>query len=188
MHLNNHKITQAFFYLSILEEWATTNHNTIFLWDLKLEKIKAKISQINSTAINCIEEMCHLRCFAVSYTMKDLHKWLIVYRNDGLKVGSKLKLGLSGAQKIYYHKFTQTLLLVGNNTLPVYQIDPQSYDLSLLADMEGHQSVITSVTDLGDEFIVSGDDRGVLRIWNLSNLRCHQVLKIASALIELSNF
>jgi hypothetical protein len=64
--------------------------------------------------------------------MKDNHKWLVIYKNEGLKTGSKLKLGYSGAQKIHYHKLTQTILLTGVNELPVYQIDSTTFDLSPL--------------------------------------------------------
>jgi len=122
---------------------------------------------------------------AVSYTMKDNHKWLVVYKNQGLKIASKLKLGNSGAQKIHYHKVTQTILLTGINELPVYQIDNYSFDLSPLALLDGHQSIITSISDLEHDLVATGDDRGTVRIWDLNKLRCQQVLKIAHSLAAL---
>jgi WD40 repeat protein len=120
--------------------------------------------------------------------MKDLHKCIVVYKNDGFKTGSKLKLGHSGAQRVHYQKHTQTILLTGNNELPVYQIDPKTLDLSLLEQLEGHQSIITSVADLDDGFVVSGDDRGSLRIWDLNHFRCQQVLKVGNTLTTLECF
>jgi len=47
--------------------------------------------------------------------MADDHKWIYLYRNEGMKLASKLKLGHVGAQKIHYNRCTQTILLVGKN-------------------------------------------------------------------------
>jgi hypothetical protein len=60
-----------------------------------------------------MKEISHLRCLAVSYTMKDQHKWVFVYKNESLKVGSRMKTGHAGGQKIHYHQGTQTVLLYG---------------------------------------------------------------------------
>jgi hypothetical protein len=98
--------------------------------------------------VNDVKEITHLRCLAVSYTLSDKFKWLYIYRNDGLKVGSRLKLAHVGAQKIHYNRSTQTLMLLGMNELPVYAIDKLSLDLSLLKTLSGHDTIITSIADL----------------------------------------
>ena len=120
--------------------------------------------------------------------MKDQHKWIYIYKNDGLKTGSKIYLKNPGAQKIHYHKNTQTLLLTGNNELPVYQIDHKTLDLSPLIELVGHQSMITSITDLSDGIVISGDDKGNLRIWDLGKMRCQQVLHVSNSLTLLEYF
>ena len=122
----------------------------------------------------------------MSYTLKDQYKWLYVYRNDGLKAGSKVKLAIAGAQKIHYHRRTQTLLLLGSKSLPVYQIDTLSLDPTLVKELEGHETIITAVADLIDGTIVTGDDRGNLRIWDLNALRCYQTFRIASFITRLA--
>lgn len=118
----------------------------------------------------------------MSYTLKDQHKWIYIYKNEGLKVCSRMRLGHVGAKKMHYHRHTQTLLLLGSNELPVYLVNPLSLDLSLLGELQGHTTIITCITNLSEGFIVSGDDRGTLRIWDLNNLRCQQVLKVAKSL------
>jgi hypothetical protein len=123
---------EKIFYLPLLDEWVTTTYNTINFWDLKMETIKLTHEETNATALHDIEEITHLRCLAVSYTMRDEYKWLYIYRNDGLKSGSKARLSHVGAQKIHYHRNTQTVLLLGSKTLSVYQIDALSLDSTLL--------------------------------------------------------
>jgi len=59
------------YYLPLLDEWITTTNNTIYFWDLKLEAIKQLHEETNAIALHDIEEVTHLRCLAVSYTMKD---------------------------------------------------------------------------------------------------------------------
>lgn len=102
-----------------------------------------------------------------------------------MKVGSKLKLSHVGAQKIHYNKCTQTLLLLGMNYLPVYSIDKVSLDVSLLKSLEGHDTIITSIADLDEGLIVTGDDRGTMKIWDLKNLRCQQVIKVANTINKI---
>lgn len=97
-------------------------------------------------------------------------------------------MGYSGAQKIHYHRQTQTILMTGVNELPVYQIDSCSFDLSTVAHLQGHQSIITSISDLEEGLVATGDDRGSVRIWDLNKMRCQQVLKIAHTLTDLQCF
>lgn len=62
------------YFLEVLQEWVTTTVNTFYTWDLKKEKIKQSITEANAAAINGIQEISHLRCLAISFTMKDKHK------------------------------------------------------------------------------------------------------------------
>ena len=122
---------------------------------------------------------------AVSYTLNDNFKWLYIYENKGKKLGSRLKLSHVGAQKIHYNKYTQTLLLLGMNELPLYSIDKISYDASLLTTLKGHDTIITSIADLGEGLIITGDDRGFMKVWDLKNMRCQQVIKVANTINKI---
>jgi hypothetical protein len=52
---------------------------------------------------------------------------------------TKLKLNAAGCHTIHYNKFTQTIVALGyKNNVPVYMVDPKTYDLSLISEMEGH--------------------------------------------------
>lgn len=104
-----------------------------------------------------------------------------------MKQASRLRLGHVGAQKLYYNRSTQALLLLGRNELPVYTIDAVSLDLTLLKNLVGHETVITAVADLQGGLIVSGDDRGSMRVWDLNTLRCQQVIKVANSINQLES-
>lgn len=43
------------YYLEVLEEWVTTSSNAIYLWDLKMEKIKQTVVEGNAVALQHIE-------------------------------------------------------------------------------------------------------------------------------------
>ena len=96
-----------------------------------------------------------------------------------------MKLGLSGILKMHYHENSQTILLTGSNKVPVLQIDALSLDLSHLTELVGHQTTVTAITDLQDSLVATGDDKGTVRIWDLTKMRCQQVLKVGSSLALL---
>lgn len=71
------------------------------------------------------------------------------------------------------------------NELPVYLIDKSSLDVSLLKNLSGHNTIITSIADLDEGLIVTGDDRGTMKIWDLKTLRCQQVIKVANTINKI---
>ena len=48
--------------------------------------------------------------------------------------------------------------------------------------------MITSITDLNDGIVISGDDKGNLRFWDLGKMRCQQVLHVSNTLTFLEYF
>ena len=74
----------------------------------------------------------------VSYTFHDHSKWLYLYKNDDNMLVSRLKLRNVGAQKLHYHRVTQTIMLLGLNILPMYEIDINTYDINLITNLYGH--------------------------------------------------
>lgn len=69
--------------------------------------------------------------------------------------------------------------------MPVYAIDKFSLDLSLLKNLSGHDTIISSIADLSDGLIVTGDDRGTMKVWDLQSLRCQQVIKVANTINKI---
>lgn len=54
-----------------------------------------------------------------------------------------------------------------------------SLDLSLLNTLTGHDTIVTAISDLSEGLVVTGDDRGTMKVWDLQSLRCQQVIKVA---------
>ncbi len=67
----------------------------------------------------------------------------------------------------------------------MYAIDKFSLDLSLLKTLSGHDTIISSAADLSDGLIVTGDDRGTMKVWDLQSLRCQQVIKVARTINKI---
>jgi hypothetical protein len=60
---------------------------------------------------------------------------------------ARVNLSPSGCHTLYYNRFTQIIIPLGyKDTIPLYNIDSQSLDVSLLHEMKGHQTVVTSIT------------------------------------------
>ena len=76
-------------------------------------------------------------------------------------------------------------MLTGSNKVPVLQIDTLSLDLSHLTELVGHQSTVTAIADLHGSLVITGDDKGTVRIWDLTKMRCQQVLKVGQSLCLL---
>jgi WD40 repeat protein len=66
--------------------------------------------------------------------------------------------------------------------VPVFQIDSLSLDMSHLTELVGHQTTVTAITDLQEGLVATGDDKGTVRIWDLTKMRCQQVLKVGNSL------
>lgn len=67
------------------------------------------------------------------------------------------------------------------NTIPVYSINNKSFDLSLICELRSHQTIVTSITEIPEtDIIFTGDDRGNVIVWTLTNMRCQQIIKIAN--------
>lgn len=61
----------------------------------------------------------------------------------------------------------------------VSQIDPLSNQLVIVAELAGHQTIVTSATSIqGTSVLVTGDDKGYVRLWDLAYMRCYQVMRL----------
>ena len=71
------------------------------------------------------------------------------------------------------------MILGYKNSVPILQIDSTSFDLYPVDELKGHRSIVTSVTSIGSSIVVTGDDAGIVRVWDLKYIRCLQVIKLA---------
>lgn len=114
---------------------------------------------------------------------------LILYDKDG-KQKSKLLLDNPGCHSLCYNATTQLVICLGyQSNICVYEIDSKTHDINLITELQAHISILTCVSNIGDtSMIVSGDDIGYLKLWDLNYMRCLQSIKIAKNLAQLSCF
>ena len=141
-------------------------------WNLKEESQKIVIKEEKSKSVNDICEITHIRAIGVAFTMRDESKWVIIYqpykkqrntfpnrmsfshKNEDYydieyKRLARVNLSPSGCHTLYYNRFTQIIVPLGyKNTISLYNIDSQSLDVSLLHQLTGHQTIVTSITEI----------------------------------------
>lgn len=115
----------------------------------------------------------------MAYTGTEAQKQLILYQN--FREITRMPLGHAGCHTLHYNKTTQTLIPIGYKiSVSVYQIHPEYFDFTLVAELKGHSSLVTCVSDVDNtSLIVTGDDTGSIRVWDLRTLKCVQVVKVA---------
>ncbi len=101
-----------------------------------------------------------------------------------------MNLSPSGCHTLYYNRFTQIIIPLGyKDTIPLYSIDSQSLDVSLLHELKGHQTIVTSITEIDQsDIIFTGDDRGNVIVWTLTDIRCQQSIRVANWINSLKCF
>lgn len=73
------------------------------------------------------------------------------------------------------------------SNISVYEIDTKTFDINLVTQLQAHSSILTCAANLpGTSMIISGDDIGHLKLWDLNYMRCLQSIKIAKSLTQLS--
>lgn len=58
------------YYLNLFNQWVTTDKDTIYFWDIKEEVVVKTIQRKQSTLINDICEINHIRSLLVSYNLE----------------------------------------------------------------------------------------------------------------------
>ncbi|KAL4463948.1 hypothetical protein ABPG74_005885 [Tetrahymena malaccensis] len=165
-------------YLNSTQQWITSDKtNSINIWDLEKEKLKQQIQSKEITgSINEIVEITHIKLVAVSsldkkVTVWDLEKENIIFTID---------LGHAGIHHLLYHYQYQCLITSGfENSINVYSVNPQYLDYDALGKLVGHNSMVTAVQIIDKTpMVVSADDMGNIKIWDIRSLKCLQTINI----------
>lgn len=89
---------------------------------------------------------------------------------------------------MHYNNLTQCLLVLSyNSVIQVYRIESGLFDVDLLSQLRGHKSIVTCIDSVAtSSLVVTGDDIGEVRIWELNYMRCLQVVSIAKSFRSLA--
>ena len=109
-------------------------------------------------------------------TMWDLNKRML-----------KIEINLShgGVHSVVYSNSFQTLITAGyENMISLWNIDPHYFDYTQIGRLVGHSSMVTAVQVLeGSPMVVSADDIGNVKIWDIRSFNCLQTVEVGSKTI-----
>lgn len=97
----------------------------------------------------------------------------------GCKI-SELSLSSRQIQNIMFSARYQVLLCCACDTkIDVLEVNPQYFDISVKGKLVGHESVINTFTVVEETpMVVSADDKGKIKIWDLRSYKCIQTIDL----------
>lgn len=100
---------------------------------------------------------------------------------------ARICLDSAGCHSLHYNRLTQGLIPLGyHNIVQVYTVEGNMFDVELKYVLRGHRSIITCVdSQQNGSLMITGDDIGEIRIWELTRMRCIQSIKLTKWLGQL---
>ncbi|EGR28857.1 hypothetical protein IMG5_167660 [Ichthyophthirius multifiliis] len=167
-------------YLENLDYWITTDYsNQIYAWDILNETTLFTVRfQYIQGNITQIVEMPYLQCIAISSTDKK-----ITFCNlEKQQYLFMIELPTQGAQQMVFSNDFQILITSGyENNISLYNINAEHMEYTLVGKLEGHIQLISCIQVIENTpIIVSSDDQGLIKLWDIRNQKCIQSLKCTS--------
>ena len=139
-----------------------------------------KIKRQGNKAISIIDlkSIDHLKILVVATS----DKILSLYESNSLMNVLNFSLELGGFNMMSYFESYQLLLIAGfENTVKVFTITPEYYELNCVGRLVGHVSIVNAVTSVeGTAMCISCDDKGLVKVWDVRKLSCIQTIQLAN--------
>ncbi len=86
-----------------------------------------------------------------------------------------------GINHLVYHETLHLFATAGyENVIRLYTLDPVFFDQQILGELVGHTSMVSAVTVVQESpMLISADDSGSLRVWDLRLQQCLQTVFFA---------
>ena len=125
-------------------------------------------------------EIPYLKIIATASTDKQIRIWDMRDPSKA-KVLFCLNMVKGGVHQIKYFQTYQVLLVAGyENSIPVFSITPKYYDLTVIGRLVGHLSIVTAIDCLeGSPMVLSADDNGCIKTWDIRSLQCYQTIELS---------
>ncbi|EGR31432.1 hypothetical protein IMG5_109710 [Ichthyophthirius multifiliis] len=161
-------------FLDLFNTWVTTDSkNKLYFWDIEKEIITLTISnpKIKHTIFQILE-ITQLRLLAVA----SLDRIITIWDINKCQIVQEIELSKSGIHFITYFSTYQSLICSGfENNIQIFQIKTDFLDITHKGVLIGHFSIITAIDCIEKtHLIISADDSGVLKLWDIRTLKCIQ--------------
>lgn len=127
-----------------------------------------------------ITEISYINLLALASTDKHIRIWDV---NDVTKPKIIFCLNLikGGVHKMRYLGAFQVMVVAGyENSIPVFNITPKYYDVNVVGRLVGHVSIVTALEVMeGTPMILSADDTGCIKTWDIRSFQCYQTIEMS---------
>ena len=170
-------------FIDYMNLWLTTDRsNVINSWDIEKETLVFQLSHpsIKNTIIDIIE-IPIMKLVATG----SLDRLLCVWDLTKKAVILIIDLKIGGIHSVLYFETYQVLITAGyENSISVYQINPVFLDHDLIGKLIGHNSMVTAIQCIDKTpILVSADDNGILKLWDIRSFKCVQTVDVGSKTI-----
>ena len=169
-------------YIEFANCWITTSKSSILhVWDMEKE---VKITDLSTPLIHSniidIVPIEVLKLIAVSSMDKMITIWSLQER----RIVITLDMSVGGIHTTLWSANYQVLITAGyENTIKIWNIDPIYHDISLAGKLKGHMGMLYAVEAIPKTpMVVSCDDLGHFKVWDIRTLRCVQTIKLDAKL------
>lgn len=163
-----------------MDLWVTTDKtNQIHVWDIPEESLANSIglNYIRASIVDIIG-IDVLKLVAVSCLDKTVSFW------DLLKKEKRVNISLSnaGVHSLQYFDTFQVLVTAGyENSISLWSVNPIHFDYAKVGRLVGHSAMVTAIEVIEKTpMIISADDIGDIKVWDIRNLTCVQTLETGS--------
>ena len=170
-------------YIDYMNLWLTTDRtNVLNSWDIESESLLFQLShpKIKNTIIDVIE-IPVMKLIA----MGSMDRILMIWDLTKKQVLLIIDLTIGGIHSLLYFRTYEVLITAGyENSISVYQIHPVFLDQDLLGKLIGHNSMVTAIQCIEKTpILISADDNGILKLWDIRSFKCIQTVDVGSKTI-----
>lgn len=160
--------------------WLTTDRtNVLNIWDIEKESLSYQIrhDKIESTIIDLIEISSMNLVAAAS-----LDRLIVIWDLQKRYFIVSIDLSKGGIHSLAFFNTYQILVTAGyENNISIFKINPTFLDYDETGKLIGHNSMVTAICCIEKTpLILSADDNGAIKIWDVRNFKCVQTVDVGS--------
>ena len=165
-------------YVDFLNIWITSDKTlSLHVWDIEKEDIQFSLTspKIGDSIIDLIP-LEILKLVAISSLNKVITFW--DFRRKSIVL--ELDLTQGGIHSMSWSNDYQILITAGyQNKINLWSVNPVYLDVTLVGELIGHTAMVTAAVNIEKTpMILSADDAGRLKVWDIRNLRCMQSVEL----------